>query len=242
MTLKAWVMKQIFPQTEMKEVAAAEVKKLVNENCNTLEMADQIFDYGIAISSETLQNTAQLDAKGISVLGFAGALLAFLLAAQENLEKAGWARWPYGVLLFFAELSAILAILRAFLSMRVRLFSALSETDWFQPKLLTAQNPARLRRFYARTIHSVNQVSGRINSEKSAQLDSASKWLAVSALLIGLLLVLRQGLGLLVFLVKLIPVGIRLVVVSLGGDCHCQIFLICHSVMSVAFHLVTYLR
>jgi hypothetical protein len=216
MTLKTWVVNRIFPPTRMKEVAVAEVKKLVNENCNTPEMASQVFDFGLAISNETLQGTAQLDAKAISILGFAGALLAFLLAAHDSLQTAGWTRWPYGVLLFAAELSAVLAIMRAFLAIRVRNFSSLSESDWFQPELLRAQNPVRLRRFYARSIHAVNQVSGRINSEKGAQLDRAGKWLAISAALIGAIVLSGLASALLIPLVDHIRIGIGLIVTVLG--------------------------
>ena len=174
----------LFPRLPMKEVPPDEVKKRL-ENCSAESVLSALYDFGLAVSTETLENTAQLDAKGITLLGYSGALLAFLLVSNESLKVQGWLNWPYNLVVLISEIAATWSIVRSFLALRVQSFRSLSETDWFQKDILPDNDPISLRRFYTRSLHAVTQAGGRINAEKSEQVRLAQKWLTFGAVIVG---------------------------------------------------------
>ncbi len=184
MKLSGRLNKFLFPQLPMKEVAPVEVSKRL-EDCQAEGVISALYDFGLAVSNETLENTAQLDAKGITLLGYSGALLAFLLLSNESLKAQGWLNWPYNLVVLISEIAATWAIVRSFLALRVQSFRSLSETDWFQKDILPENEPIGIRRFYTRSLHAVNQVGARNNAQKSEQVRLAQRWLTLGAIFVG---------------------------------------------------------
>ncbi len=207
--VKMRIRKWLFPRFPMNAVTATEVKRRIAD-C-PLEIATALDEYGIASTVETLENTAQLDGKTATILGYASALLAFLLASNETLTKQGWLTFPYSIVLGVTGVAAFWALARAALALRIQSFFALSEDDWFNAELLRENDVTRLRRFYARCFHAVHQIGGRNNLEKSAQVGLAQRALFISATGIGIMTLWNISSSLLpviIGLFKTIRVGI----------------------------------
>jgi hypothetical protein len=156
-----------------------ELKK--DEVADRLDVSDpdtvaQLYRLGETMLKENNDRASALDGKATNMLGYAGVILAFLLAHSTE-----WTTEIGRVGKFFlliAAVSGLAAAYHAFQSFLTRDWRWFSEKEWFKETAIGDAN--RLRRFHILAMHAVNQTNSEINRGKAGHVSDAQWWVAVA--------------------------------------------------------------
>jgi len=174
----------LFGSTLARELPDNEVD-IVIDNIVSEEVTNELYKFGTMLLSENESRTAAIDSKATTLVGYSGAILAFLI-----LQAPTWTRatsWELaGISL--AALAAAVACIFAFSALRgARDWTWFSEKQWF-PKNAALQGADQLKRHYLKCMHGVKQSNHRITNEKANSLIAAQLLLAAAAIALGLTL------------------------------------------------------
>lgn len=174
----------LFGSTQTHELPEEEVDDLLTQ-CTSPEAIDELYKFGRELLAENETRTAALDTKATTVVGFGGAILAFLI-----LQTPQWAAsttWElFGI--SAAAICAAVACVYSFSALRgARDWAAVSERNWF-PKQEVLKGPDDLKRAWIRVLHTIRQVNHRITNEKADKVIKAQLLLASAAVILGVTL------------------------------------------------------
>jgi hypothetical protein len=180
--------------TKTRELPEDEVDALI-DNLPSEQVTDELFKFGEMLLAENEARIGALESKATVVVGYSGAVLAFLVLRAPDWARTS--RWEL-VGLLFAALCAASACTCA--------FSALigaKNWDWFSEKQWLAAKPAlvsadKLKRHYLKAMHGVKQTNHRITNRKADSIIKAQLLLAATAIVLGVTLAagaLRMAVG-----------------------------------------------
>jgi len=138
---------------------------------------EELYRFGLALFSEGLHRSSELDRKLTTVLGWAGATLAFLLLNHSKAQQFGA---PGKVALLIATLAAFAALLLAAFALKTRLWPAPSEKDWFKAELW--DDPSRMKRYHVISLLLVHQTTVKNVKRKATCLRWTEMLLPVGGL------------------------------------------------------------
>jgi uncharacterized protein (DUF983 family) len=129
--------------------------------------------------------TAAIDSKATTIVGYSGAILAFLILQLPTWTKA--TAWEL-IGISLAALAAAVACVYAFSALRgARDWEWFSERQWF-PKNATLQGAVQLKRHYLKCMHGIKQSNHRITNQKADSLIAAQLLVSLAAIILGLTL------------------------------------------------------
>ncbi len=161
----------IWPQPET--LPTADVARRVGSYMSAKIVAD-LYEFGQFLLNEGLSRTSQLESKATVVVGYSGAILAFLLARLPGAGARSLSNW--------AAIPALLALLVGFLTLRVHTYKWFSDSVWI-PERLSHKNPEQqLHLHYFEAIYDINSEVKRANQLKGNLLHLA-QWLLFLAVL-----------------------------------------------------------
>jgi hypothetical protein len=136
----------------------------------------EMFDLGKALLADREKRMDGIIARGTTLIGFSGAMLAFLLTGNRHAQSV----LAKGLLGIGGVLAAVSAIL-AFLACRSDPgWQEMSEPIWFEES--SARGGANaLRRYYLRALHIIHQGNQRIIDSKAQDLAMAQRIAAIAA-------------------------------------------------------------
>ena len=173
---------------EIKTVDPEEIKRLL-EGTQNQELVDELFEFGQLLLDEVQQRTAQLDTKLISLLGWTAAILAFLLVGDASWLESAYRSPATAILMLLATFCSICAVVCSFLGVKTAVFRSPSESDWFQTDLF--DNVLDLKKQHLRSMLDAHQSSNQINAQKGNRAREAQWFLAASALLVGVITLVK---------------------------------------------------
>jgi Type I restriction modification DNA specificity domain len=149
------------------------------------EASSLAFALGQQLLQEVNDRSAQIDAKGISILGWSGALLAYLLIHAPQIYRADS---------IMVEALGTVALLLAFLaafsgswSARTRKWRGVSDKTWFPDPLLVI-DLEHLRQHYVAELHESRSTWDRGCQQKAFWLRLGQNCLSFAAFATGLML------------------------------------------------------
>lgn len=139
-----------------------------------------LYEFGKLLFSEGIARTSQLESKATIVVGYCGAILAFLLSRSTPYSRA--LLWGYEPLvIFLAAASAFLALLFGFWAGRIHKWRWIGEKIWL-PQALPREHPEEtLDLHYLESLYEIHQELKRANRRKG-NLVHLAQWLLVIAL------------------------------------------------------------
>jgi lysylphosphatidylglycerol synthetase-like protein (DUF2156 family) len=142
----------------------------------TPEVIKEIYAFGGFLIAEGIGRTAHLESKATIVVGYSGAILAFLLvrlpASAQSLSN--WAALP-----------AVLALLLGFATVRIHGTKWFGDDIWIPQQLASAHPDEQLRLHYFEAIFEINQEIKSTNQVKGNLLFFAQWLLLIAVLIIG---------------------------------------------------------
>jgi hypothetical protein len=176
----------LFGATEVLEMSNDDVDMVV-AGVATEQVTDELYKLGEMLLSEIQERVSGLDSKATTIIGFSGAILAFLIhqsaqsIATSTLELIGT---------ILVALLAGVASTFAFLALKgARNWKWFSERNWF-PAPETKAGTDQLKRYYVRAMHRVEQANNRIANDKADNVVRAQVFLALAAIILALILAL----------------------------------------------------
>jgi hypothetical protein len=157
------------------------------------DVTSELYGLGQLLLAEGSQRAGELDKRASVVVGFAGVILGFIMNQIPKWVPimSHWEiRWPCVVSATAALGATVSGALVMFGSAEWIWFS---EADWFRKEVLV--NSERLRRYYVRTMHGVNQHNGHINDRKGRQLLFSQRCLAIAVAALAVMLILHLLVG-----------------------------------------------
>ena len=145
---------------------------------------DQFYEFGVFLGEEIRERIAHLDSKLANILGWSGAILAFLLFDART-PPAGATR----VLLVLAATAAICAFALSAAAVKTKMYPSPSESDWFKSELW--DEPGNLRKFHTACLLTYHQQNAILLAPKATRLRRAEYVPAVSVLCVGLSVLIR---------------------------------------------------
>jgi hypothetical protein len=155
------------------------VKKSLREH-STAELADQLSRFGDLMINEVLFRSGAIEAKAQSALGWALAILAFLLIGSDIKENPGLLR---AIPLTLCALSALWSTWWSYDALRLRKWTWPSQVDWFQHDLFGDID--RLRRYHLLSLLENHQWHNTENAKKAKALERAQYGLFAAAILLA---------------------------------------------------------
>lgn len=133
------------------------------------ETTDVLYRMGEFLLRENLERTAFLDGKATALLGYLGALLAFIVS---QLPKWGpTTSWEVRTFLVVAGVGALASLACAAPIVYRRRWTWFGDRAWLRQELLAA--PEMMRRHYVARMHLVNADHGEHNAAKGIWLARA---------------------------------------------------------------------
>lgn len=182
-----------------------EVKRLVYAYEDT-GITDELYSFGVMLLNEIGQRSAQIDTKAAITLGWATAVLAFVVSstrqANNNFHLA---------VSFVAAVCALATVVFSFAALRIYdEWAWPSDRDWLEEVAFV--NADELRRFHIRSIHEVRQNHKSITDRKATRLLLGQRFLVAAGAVLVLEICVRTLLALCpasISLLKFIGVGIN---------------------------------
>lgn len=125
-------------------------------------VTDQLFAFGAMTLGEIQESTARINSQSTTVIGWATAILAFLLAGISRSSGSG-----LGFVLCSA-LFALAAVITSFNALRTRPNWGASDQSWIHKTALV--NEDELKRYHVRVLHDVRKRRQAITNAKSRSL------------------------------------------------------------------------
>jgi hypothetical protein len=179
-----WVSVYLFGATEVLEMSNDEVDMVV-AGAASEQVTDELYKLGEMLLSEIQERVSGLDSKATTIIGFSGAILAFLVhqsaqpATVSTLELVG---------IILVALLAGTASAFAFLALKgARNWKWFSERNWF-PAPEAKAGTDQLKRYYVRAMHRVERANNRIANKKADNVVKAQVLLALAAIVLALIL------------------------------------------------------
>lgn len=150
------------------------------------EVTKDLYAFGKMLLDENLVRIGNLDSKARSTAGYAGVILAFLVARSPD-WLMGLQSWQRGLMLL-AAIGAFFAIASALYVMRIGKSAWFSDKQWLENEGDVLANANRLRVYYVLALHSINQSLMRSNESKANLVRVAQIALAMGGLLMAIVL------------------------------------------------------
>jgi hypothetical protein len=159
------------------------------------DVLDQLYSFGEILLNEVQQRSAQLDTKLTTMLGLSGAMMAFLLIGNEFWSTAsgssavipGLVWYRLGVAL--ASAIGLACIVLCYFGLKLRQWDFPSTTDWLNREYLTKAD--EMKRFHIISMLETHDSHNKNNAKKARNARRAENLLAISAALVGLILLAR---------------------------------------------------
>ena len=162
------------PDLQTLEVKKGDVAQLV-ARCDEAAVLE-MFNLGKALVDGVEKRFDNIVARGTTLIGFNGAILAFLLTSKVHVDGV----FPTGCLIAGGVLAATSCV-TAFIVSRVKSgWKEISEPVWFQEYSARA-GAEELRRYYVRTLHHIHQINHRIVDDRTGDLGKAQLMTAAAA-------------------------------------------------------------
>lgn len=162
-----------------KSVSVEEVEAALADPGIPRKVLRQFLDFGSVMVSELQDRGAALDGKATNLLGWSGAILAFLaIGAESNIQTRGLALGFYAG----AAVAALGAAIFAAWSLKVRSWSWPSESDWFSLECVGG-GIRTLLAFHAVALLEAYQNSSRVLSDKGTKT-YISQWLLAATVVL----------------------------------------------------------
>lgn len=168
------------------DLSKTEVSTLVYSYKEDDGVTDELYRFGTMMLSEVQDRSARLDSKAGTILGWGTGILAFLFVEISKTPEAIKLYFTFG-----SGLSALLAVIFAFLGLRTRgSWKSASDRAWIKETALCDAD--ELKRYHIRVIHDIRHWRLRITQRKSSQLFWGEIFLSLAAALLfcGILQVL----------------------------------------------------
>jgi len=182
-----------------------EVKRLVYAYEDT-GVTDELYSFGVMLLNEIDQRSAQIDTKAAITLGWATAVLAFVVSTTRQANNNF-----HLTVSFMAVVCALVTVVFSFAALRVYdEWVWPSDKDWLEEVAFI--NADELRRFHIRSIHEVRQNHKSITDKKATRLFWGQRFLVAAAAVLTLEICVRTLLALCpasISLLKFIGVGIN---------------------------------
>ncbi len=133
---------------------------------------NELYEFGKVLVDESTERVNRLDAKATTIAGYAGTIIALLLATF-NVWKPSLKHWALG-LVFLGALSNLIAATVALHALSPKTYDWFSDDEWFQKVYL--DQPDTLRRYHVLTMHNVVRSHDETNKVKSRSI-KVSQWL-----------------------------------------------------------------
>ena len=143
---------------------------------------DSLEQFGTLMLEELRERTYGLESKAMSTLGWSAALLVFLLFPFGEGASGPLATLPRAVRLTAAA-AALVAIVFAYLALRLTRWGWPSEHDWFREDLLS--DPDALRRHHVQSMLATYRENRQRTQRKVRYAKIAELCLVIAALLVG---------------------------------------------------------
>jgi hypothetical protein len=140
----------------------------------TPTIVNDLYDFGQLLLNEGFSRKSQLESKATVVVGYSGAILAYLLARLPRSASHSISNW--------ATIPALLALVFGFAAARVHLQNWLSDDIWVPEELSSIHPEEQLRLHYFEALYEVNEEMKRANQRKGNFLFFA-QWLLLLAVL-----------------------------------------------------------
>ena len=193
MAVRDWLMprwgrivREAFPRTVVRTVSSEDAERWLGSEPPT-ELLEELRAFGTLLLDEVSLRTSALDAKATSILGWAGAAVAFLVIGSPDWVKTN--SWTVAGLTLTAIASASLAALKAWLALRARGWSWPSEVDWFRH--VEFEKIERLRSYHLISILNAHRAHDAQNAKKGDHLVTAQWALALAVGLVAVMAILR---------------------------------------------------
>ena len=141
---------------------------------------DELYEFGKIMFSESQTRSSQLDSKLVTMLGWSGATLTFLLL-NHAAHDGSWKEY----LVWAAATAAIVAVGIA-AALRTRMWAAPSEADWFKQGLM--DQPEKLRRYHVISLLLAHQETIKTVARKAHYIRWGEGCLAASSVVVFLVL------------------------------------------------------
>ena len=153
-------------------------------------ITDQLYSFGIMLLNEISQRSNQIDTKAAITLGWATAVLAFLVSNLWQTKSSF-----YLAISFVGAACASITIIFSFAALQVYdEWAWPSDRDWLEETALI--NADELRRFHVRSLHEVRQDHKGIADRKATRLLWGQRFLVCAGTLVALEICLRTLLAL----------------------------------------------
>ena len=140
-----------------------EVKRLVYVYEDT-GVTDELYSFGVMLLNEIDQRSAQIDTKAAITLGWATAVLAFVVSTTRQANNNF-----HLTISFVSAICALVTVIFSFAALRVYdEWAWPSDRDWLEEVAFI--NADELRRFHIRSIHEVRQNHKSITGRKATRL------------------------------------------------------------------------
>jgi hypothetical protein len=153
------------------------------------DVTDQLCAFGRMLLDETLSRNNQLESKATAVIGFSGAILAFLVTQARSwlVDLSPFEQIIMGCVVA----SAFAATVAAFLALLISRFAWFSDAQWFQTEGGVLEDADRLKRFHLLAIHSINRKFETANDLKAGRVAFAQRMLALATIGLAAALAIR---------------------------------------------------
>ncbi len=174
----------LFGSTVVRELSEQEVDDLIDQYTSE-GVTDELYKFGAMLLSENESRAASIDSKATTVVGYSGAILAFLILQAPIWAKATvWELAGISIAAFVAACACVCA----FSALRgARDWAWFSEKQWFS-KSAALKGADPLKRYYLKCMHGIKQANHRIANQKADSLIKAQMLLAVAAIVLGSML------------------------------------------------------
>ncbi len=166
------------------DLSKEEVKRLIYGYKDT-GVTDELYSFGVMLLSEIGQRSTQIDTKAAITLGWATAVLAFVVSTMRQANS------NFYIAITFAGASyALITVVFSFAALRVYdEWAWPSDRDWLEEVALV--NADELRRFHIRSIHEIRQNHKSITDRKASRLIWGQRFLVCAGTLLALEICVR---------------------------------------------------
>lgn len=161
---------------------------------NSPSVVNALYDFGKLLFSEGISRTSQLESKATIVVGYSGAILAFLLSHTT----------PYpptllggcgSVVILLAAIAAFFALLLAFWAGRIHKWRWVGEAVWVPSRLPIERPEEALTLHYFESLFEAHQELSRANRQKGDFVHAAQWLLIISLVLLSVALLAQWSAG-----------------------------------------------
>ncbi len=154
-------------------------------------VTDQLYAFGCVLLSEIQDRAQQINGKGVMLIGWSIAVLAFWFSQFDKVAVKSHADIFVGYIAMGSAALALLSIVFSYLAIRTREdWKWPSDQDWFQA---VKEGEDELKRFHVRTIHMARQAQLQITESKGYWLLRGERLLIASGVLLALAVFVRAS-------------------------------------------------